>query len=158
MPATEVDDLTQIAARLEAAVREAGALALSMFQTPLKNWTKGPSASPVSEADIAVDNLLRQRLIATGETVAWLSEESIDDAARFYQRQAGIPAAKFLTTAKSFDVDRKVRADDDLTQAYKIDRTPTIVVNGKYRLHMESAGGGDQLIDLVKWLVAKEST
>jgi len=83
---------------------------------------------------------------------------SIDDAARFYQRQAGIPAAKFLTTAKSFDVDRKVRADDDLTQAYKIDRTPTIVVNGKYRLHMESAGGGDQLIDLVKWLVAKEST
>ena len=59
MPATEVDDLTQIAARLEAAVREAGLLALSMFGTPLKTWTKGPSASPVSEADIAVNNLLR---------------------------------------------------------------------------------------------------
>ena len=86
MPAIEVDDLTQIAARLEAAVREAGALALSMFQTPLKNWTKGPSASPVSEADIAVDNLLRQRLIAAGENVAWLSEESVDDAARLEAR------------------------------------------------------------------------
>jgi myo-inositol-1(or 4)-monophosphatase len=90
LPATEVDDLTQIAARLEAAVREAGALALSMFQTPLKNWTKGPSASPVSEADIAVDNLLRQRLVAAGETVAWLSEESVDDAARIEARRVWI--------------------------------------------------------------------
>jgi len=30
-------------------------------------------------------------------------------------------------------------------------------VNGKYRLHIESAGGNDQLVELVKWLVAKES-
>jgi thiol:disulfide interchange protein DsbA len=41
--------------------------------------------------------------------------------------------------------------------AYKVDRTPTIIVNGKYRLHVESAGGTDQLIDLVKYLVAKET-
>jgi len=31
-----------------AAVREAGALAHSLFGTPLKNWTKGPTSSPVS--------------------------------------------------------------------------------------------------------------
>jgi thiol:disulfide interchange protein DsbA len=41
--------------------------------------------------------------------------------------------------------------------AYRVDRTPTIVVNGRYRLYAESAGGEDQLIELVKWLVAKES-
>ncbi len=41
--------------------RRAGA---SLFQTPLKNWTKGPTASPVSEADIAVNDLLRERLTA----------------------------------------------------------------------------------------------
>ena len=69
MPATEVDDLAQISARLEAAVREAGALALSMFGTPLKNWTKGPTASPVSEADIAVDDLLRERLTAGNDGI-----------------------------------------------------------------------------------------
>ena len=66
MPAIEaeeaVEELSQLAERLAAAVREAGALALSLFQTPLKNWTKGPTASPVCEADIAVDNLLRERL------------------------------------------------------------------------------------------------
>jgi len=41
--------------------------------------------------------------------------------------------------------------------AYKVDRTPTIIVNGKYRLQVESAGGTDQLVELVKFLVAKES-
>ena len=55
MPATEVVDLKQQAARLAEAVREAGALALSMFKTPLKNWTKGEALSPVSDADIAAD-------------------------------------------------------------------------------------------------------
>jgi myo-inositol-1(or 4)-monophosphatase len=87
LPAIKVDglpaaDLTRISARLEAAVREAGVLALSMFQTPLRNWTKGPSSSPVSEADIAVNNLLRERLTAADQGFAWLSEESADDPAR----------------------------------------------------------------------------
>jgi myo-inositol-1(or 4)-monophosphatase len=62
-------------------VREAGALALSMFGSPLKIWTKGGS-SPVSEADIAVDKLLRQRLPGEAAGFGWLSEESIDDPAR----------------------------------------------------------------------------
>ena len=82
---------------------------------------------------------------------------AIEDAAKFYQAQAGVPVDKFLSTAKSFAVDVKVRAAEGAIQAYRVDRTPTIVVNGKYRLHTESAGGNDQLIELVKWLVAKES-
>jgi len=82
---------------------------------------------------------------------------TIEDAARFYERRAAVPAAKFLSTAKSFAVDLKVRTDEDLVKAYGVDRTPTIVVNGKYRVHVQSAGGPDQLIELVKWLVAKES-
>ena len=82
---------------------------------------------------------------------------TIEDAAKFYKAQAGVPVDKFLATAKSFSVDVKVRAAEGLIQAYRVDRTPTIIVNGKYRLHTESAGGGDQLIELVKWLVAKES-
>jgi myo-inositol-1(or 4)-monophosphatase len=90
LPATEVDGLTQISARLAAAVREAGALALAMFQTPLKSWTKGPSSSPVCEADIAVDNLLRERLAAVDSGFAWLSEETADDPARLAARYVWI--------------------------------------------------------------------
>jgi myo-inositol-1(or 4)-monophosphatase len=90
LPAIKVDDFTRIAAQLEAAVRDAGALARSMFGTPLKNWTKGPSASPVSEADIAVDDLLRRRLDGGNDGIAWLSEESVDDTSRLAARYVWI--------------------------------------------------------------------
>jgi myo-inositol-1(or 4)-monophosphatase len=66
---------------LTEAVREAGALALSMFRTELKNWTKGAS-SPVSEADIAVNDLLESKLRSATPEYGWLSEESADDEAR----------------------------------------------------------------------------
>jgi len=90
LPATEVVDLKRQAVRLAESVREAGALALSMFKTPLKNWTKGEALSPVSDADIAVDVLLRERLAGDGATIAWLSEESIDDPARLDARYVWI--------------------------------------------------------------------
>jgi len=82
---------------------------------------------------------------------------TIEDAAKFYSQRAGVPVEKFIATSKSFSADLKVRTDQDLIMAYKIDRTPTIVVNGKYRLHVESAGGTDQIVELIKYLVAKES-
>jgi myo-inositol-1(or 4)-monophosphatase len=73
--------LARDAELLKATVREAGALALSLFRTDLKNWTKGAS-SPVSEADIAVNDLLEKRLRAATPDYGWLSEESADDERR----------------------------------------------------------------------------
>lgn len=69
------------AALLTETVREAGALAKAMFRTELKNWTKGAS-SPVSEADIAVNDLVEQKLRSATPEYGWLSEESADDDAR----------------------------------------------------------------------------
>jgi myo-inositol-1(or 4)-monophosphatase len=54
-------------------------LALSFVRADLKHWTKGKD-SPVSEADIAVDALLKERLAPTA--YGWLSEEVEDDPAR----------------------------------------------------------------------------
>lgn len=70
-------------------VREAGALALRMFRTELRNWTKGKS-SPVSEADIAVNDLLRNRLAAVTPEYGWLSEESADDRVRLERRRVWV--------------------------------------------------------------------
>jgi hypothetical protein len=53
LPASEAVDLDEAAARMAASVRDAGALALSMFGRPIRTWTKFES-SPVSDADIAV--------------------------------------------------------------------------------------------------------
>ena len=75
------DVLTRDAALLADTVREAGALALSLFRTELKSWTKGVS-SPVSEADIRVNDLIEKRLRSATPDYGWLSEESADDEAR----------------------------------------------------------------------------
>ncbi len=77
--------LARDAALLTDTVREAGALALSLFRTELKNWTKGAS-SPVSEADIRTNDLLESRLRAATPDYGWLSEESIDDDKRLGKR------------------------------------------------------------------------
>jgi protein dithiol oxidoreductase (disulfide-forming) len=82
---------------------------------------------------------------------------SIEDAARFYARVAGVKPETFVATASSFGVDVKIRQADQLIRAEQIDQTPTIVINGKYRITVASAGGDEQLIELVKWLVAQES-
>jgi myo-inositol-1(or 4)-monophosphatase len=66
--------------RLSLVVQEAGALALRTFRRPLRSWTKDAS-SPVSEADLAVDALLRDRLLAIHDA-GWLSEETEDDPSR----------------------------------------------------------------------------
>jgi myo-inositol-1(or 4)-monophosphatase len=75
------DRLARDTALLIEAVREAGALARSMFRTELRKWTKGGS-SPVSEADIAVNDLLESRLRSATPDYGWLSEESADDEVR----------------------------------------------------------------------------
>ena len=73
------------AAVLTDAVREAGGLALSMFRTELKTWIKGAS-SPVSEADIAANDLLEHKLRTATPDYGWLSEESADDESRLGKR------------------------------------------------------------------------
>jgi thiol:disulfide interchange protein DsbA len=82
---------------------------------------------------------------------------TIEDAARFYEKRSGVPVAKFVAMSKSFGVDSQVRIDEEAIKQFGVDRTPTFVVNGKYRVQVESAGGADGLIELVNWLVAKES-
>jgi myo-inositol-1(or 4)-monophosphatase len=87
--ASDADERAALARHLVAAVREAGALALAMFGSPVETWTKG-HGSPVSAADIAVDDLLRARLSAAGPGIAWLSEESAPDPARSAARRVWV--------------------------------------------------------------------
>ena len=74
-------DLIADHALLVAAVRDAGAVALDFFRNGAKSWDKKHD-DPVSEADIAVDNLLRDRLQGPRPFYGWLSEETPDDHIR----------------------------------------------------------------------------
>lgn len=63
------------------AAREAGALALAARAKGVKIWSKD-GGSPVTDADLAVDALLKVRLRAARPDYGWLSEETVDDPAR----------------------------------------------------------------------------
>jgi myo-inositol-1(or 4)-monophosphatase len=68
-------------ALLLAAVREAGPVAMRFFRNGVRHWEKNPD-DPVSEADHAVNDLLKVRLHDARPDYGWLSEETPDDPAR----------------------------------------------------------------------------
>jgi len=82
LPAHEKEDLSL----LEAAVREAGHIARKFYGGDYKRWNK-EGGSPVTEADLAVNKLLHDRLTSARPDYGWLSEENPDDPARLGRRQ-----------------------------------------------------------------------
>ena len=83
MPATDLDLLIT-------AAREAGQLATSFSGPNARRWDKSDGAGPVTEADLAVDALLRDRLTAARPDYGWLSEETPDTAHRLTRRRTFI--------------------------------------------------------------------
>jgi myo-inositol-1(or 4)-monophosphatase len=72
------EDLTLL---IEAA-RGAGRIAARYFRDEPEVWDKPGGAGPVTEADIAVNDMLRDRLTDARPGYGWLSEETPDDDAR----------------------------------------------------------------------------
>jgi len=66
---------------LKSAALEAGALAMTFFRKNPNTWSKA-GGSVVTEADMAVDNQLRNALLSARPDYGWLSEETADDPAR----------------------------------------------------------------------------
>ena len=72
-----------------AATHEAGRVAMSFFRTAHERWEKGPGQI-VTEADIAIDRLLKERLLGARPGYGWLSEETEDDPARLQRRMVWV--------------------------------------------------------------------
>jgi protein dithiol oxidoreductase (disulfide-forming) len=62
-----------------------------------------------------------------------------------------------MSVAKSFSVEGSCRRADQLVKQYRVDGTPTFIVNGRYRISSAALASENELIDLVQWLVAKET-
>jgi len=69
--------LADLALMLEAS-RLAADIAMSHFRQDPEVWYKHGGRSPVSEADIAIDELLKKVLLAARPDYGWLSEEAED--------------------------------------------------------------------------------
>jgi thiol:disulfide interchange protein DsbA len=81
--------------------------------------------------------------------------QSMDSVAEFFGR-FGVDRETVAKTMDSFSVHTKVQRADELARRYRVDSTPSIVVNGKYLTNATMAGGFDRLIDLVNALTAEE--
>ena len=67
---------------LESAALEAGKIALKYWRASPKNWEKPDGLGPVSEADLAINEMLKSRLRSARPDYAWLSEECADESER----------------------------------------------------------------------------
>lgn len=81
---------------------------------------------------------------------------SLQDVASWYTK-FGVTEQAFLDTANSFTTNTKIQRSKQMVPRYGVDGTPSIVVAGKYRVTGESAGGYDNVFDVVNFLVAKEA-
>ena len=77
------DDL----ALITEAAREAGELAQTLRRRGLTTEYKSGDNSPVTNADLAADRLLTERLRAARPDYGWLSEETADDADRLSRQR-----------------------------------------------------------------------
>ncbi len=75
-------DLNDDLSLLTEAAREAGKIALHYFKRDPDTWDKGDGAGPVTQADLEIDQMLRQSLTAARPDYGWLSEETEDDLDR----------------------------------------------------------------------------
>ncbi len=75
MPARDLALLTD-------AAREAGLIALRYWRKDPQVWDKGGEHGPVTEADLAVNDMLKAKLLAARPDYGWLSEETPDNADR----------------------------------------------------------------------------
>jgi thiol:disulfide interchange protein DsbA len=78
-----------------------------------------------------------------------------DEMAEFLVAQ-GLDKDAFLKTYNSFGVKGQMEKAKKLAMAYQISGVPVMIVNGKYRFDLSSAGGPQQTLQVADQLIAKE--
>ncbi|MGE8407742.1 MAG: thiol:disulfide interchange protein DsbA [Pseudomonas sp.] len=78
-----------------------------------------------------------------------------DDMADFLATQ-GVDKDKFLATFNSFAIKGQIAQAKELAKKYEITGVPSLVVNGKYRFDLGTAGGPEGVLNVADQLIAKE--
>ena len=78
-----------------------------------------------------------------------------DEMADFVATQ-GVDKDKFLATFNSFAIQGQIKQAKELAQKYGVQGVPTLIVNGKYRFDLGTAGGPEAVLNVADQLIAKE--
>lgn len=81
---------------------------------------------------------------------------TIEDMAKIYAK-FGVDPKEFVATANSFTINTKMSRADELMKAYGVQGTPTLIIDGKYRVEPLQFQPLSKSIELVKWLISKEA-
>jgi thiol:disulfide interchange protein DsbA len=80
---------------------------------------------------------------------------SMDELADFYARE-GVNREKFMAIATTDETTAKMKSDLALIQKWGVDGTPSLVVNGKYRVN--NVQTPDELAAVALWLAKREQS
>ena len=68
----------------------------------------------------------------------------------------GVDTKVFASTMQSFAVSAKLAASHEQTVRWGVDGTPTVVIDGKYRVVELVGGGPEGMLHTIDWLIAKQ--
>ena len=144
------------------------------FEPLVKNWSKQQSSDIDFWSFPAVWNepmkLFAQAFYAADElnitdkihfplfTAVVIEQQSIrneNDMINFFAKQ-GVDEEAFIEAFNSMTVESQVKQAEIRVREYKPAGAPEIVVNGKYRVDRMRAGGQEEMLAVVDFLVAKE--
>jgi thiol:disulfide interchange protein DsbA len=80
---------------------------------------------------------------------------TVEEIAEAYGRW-GVDKAKMLATMNSFGVTAKLNRARQFALRTGVQATPTIILNGKYRVNVTPGRGFDGMIQTTNWLLAQE--
>ena len=83
---------------------------------------------------------------------------TIDDLANTFYANYGVNAGNFLSTASSFVVEGELQSANQAVRAFGVDGTPSLIIDGKYRVtgNPERGIGFPEMLQITLDLVGKE--
>ena len=80
---------------------------------------------------------------------------SLDDLGTWYAEH-GVDKAQFLAAMESFTVNTKIARAQEQVPRYGVDGTPSLIVNGKYRVVAPREGSFTKMLQITDWLIERE--
>ena len=81
---------------------------------------------------------------------------STEDSLAAFFANYGVSEDEFHKQYNSFAVESRLNQADAKIRAYGVRGTPTVVVNGKYLVNASTAGGNENIFNVVNYLIKKE--
>ena len=84
---------------------------------------------------------------------------TLEDLANLFYSNYGANAGNFISTSTSFVIEGEMAHGNDLVRNYKIDATPSLIINGKYRVTglAERGIGFPEMVQITLDLVKQEA-